>query len=109
MADYYPIVAKAVNALGSTNEETRRRVYDRARAALLSEVHKLVPSFDQSEIMAEQLYLEVAIGEVEADTQCEQSAQSAVRTPFTAFPCGGVVAAPNPPANQNDEENRGSR
>ncbi len=108
MADYYPIVAKAVGALGSNNEEARRRVYDRARTALLSEVHKLVPALDQSEIMAEQLYLEVAIGEVEADTQREQSAQAAVGTPFTAFACGGVVAAPKPPANQNDEEGRGS-
>jgi hypothetical protein len=109
MADYYPIVAKAVNALGSNNEEARRRVYDRARAALLSEVHKLVPALDQSEIMAEQLYLELAIGEVEADTQREQSDQSAVAAPFTAFPCGGVVAAPNQPANQNDEESYGAR
>jgi hypothetical protein len=109
MADYYPIVAKAVSALGTNNEEARRRVYDRARAALLSEVHKLVPALDQSEIMAEQLYLEVAIGEVEADTQHEQSAQTAVCAPFATFLCDGVVAAPNPPANQNDEENRGSR
>jgi hypothetical protein len=82
-------------------------VYDRARAALLSEVHKLVPALDQSEIMAEQLYLELAIGEVEADTRHEQSDQSAVGTPFTAFPCGGVVA--KPPENQKDEEGRGSR
>jgi hypothetical protein len=108
MADYYPIVAKAVSALGTNNEEARRRVYDRARAALLSEVYKLAPALDLSEIMAEQLYLELAIGEVEADAR-EQSDQSAVGAPFTAFPCGGVVAAPNPPANQNDEEGRGSR
>jgi hypothetical protein len=108
MADYYPIVAKAISALRSNNEEARRRVYDRARAALLSEVRKLVPALDQSEIMAEQLYLELAIGEVEADTQCEQSDRSGLGAPFTASPCG-VVAAPNPPANQNDEEGRGSR
>jgi hypothetical protein len=84
-------------------------VYDRARAALLSEVRKLVPALDQSEIMAEQLYLELAIGEVEADTQCEQSDRSAAGMPFTPGPCVGVAAAPNPPANQNDEEGRGSR
>jgi hypothetical protein len=106
MADYYPIVAKAVGALGSNNEDVRRRIYDRARAALLSEVHKLVPALDQSEIMAEQLYLELAIGEIEADAreQCDQLA-----APLTAFPRGGVAAAPNPPANQNNEEGRGSR
>jgi hypothetical protein len=108
MADYYPIVAKAVGALGSNNEDARRRIYDRARAALLSEVHKLVPALEQSEVMAEQLYLEVAIGEVEADTYRDQCAQLAVGTPFS-FACGGVVTAPNPPANQNGEKGRGSR
>jgi hypothetical protein len=90
MTNYHPIVARAIGALDSNNEESRRRVYDRARAALLSEVHKLVPALDQSEIMAEQLYLEVAIGEVEADMQRDQGDRSAVGTPFTAFPCGGV-------------------
>jgi hypothetical protein len=102
MSDYYPIVAKAVNALGPNTEETRRRVYDRARAALLLEVHKLVPALDQTEIMAEQFFLELAIGEVEADTQREQRAQSAVGTPSAAFPRSGDLAAPRPHANQND-------
>jgi hypothetical protein len=64
-------------------------VYDRARTALLSEVHKLVPALDQTEIMAEQFYLELAIGEVEADTQREQGAQSAVGPRSGAFPRGG--------------------
>jgi hypothetical protein len=76
MADYYSLVAKAINALGAGTEEARRRVYDRARAALLSEVHNLVPALDGSEVMAEQLYLELATGEVEA--QREQSARSTV-------------------------------
>src|SRR5271163_1390577 len=107
MTDYYPTVAKAVSALGSNNEEARRLIYDRARAALLSEVHKLVPALDQPEIMAEQLYLELAIGEVEADSQREQSDQSAAVEPCTDFPCRGVAAAPKSPASQKDEEGRG--
>jgi hypothetical protein len=52
--------------------------------------------------MAEQFYLELAIGEVEADTQREQRAQSAVGTPSAAFPRGGELAAPRPHANQNE-------
>jgi hypothetical protein len=107
MADYYSLVAKAINAVGADTEGARRRVYDRARAALLSEVHKLVPALDGSEVMAEQLYLELAIGEVEA--QREQSAQSTVSTPARIFPSGVVVAAPSPPASQNDEQGRGAR
>jgi hypothetical protein len=103
MADYHSLVAKATNALGAHTEEARRRVYDRARAAFVSELHKLAPALDQSEIMAEQFYLELAIGEVEADTQRER-AQSAEATPLTAFPRGGELAAPTLSANQNDGE-----
>jgi hypothetical protein len=103
MADYYSLVAKATNALGAHTEETRRRVYDRARAAFVSEVHKLAPALDRSEIMAEQLRLELAIGEVEADRQREQCAQSTEATPLTAFPRDGELAAPRPPANHDGE------
>jgi hypothetical protein len=39
MADYYSLVARAIKALGAHTEEARCRVYDRARAALFSEVH----------------------------------------------------------------------
>jgi hypothetical protein len=80
MADYYSLVDKAINALGPHTEEARRQVYNRARAALLSEVHKLVPALDRSEVMAEQLHLELAIGEVE---QREQSARSTAGAPVT--------------------------
>jgi hypothetical protein len=108
IADYYSLVAKATNALDAHTEEARLRVYDRARAAFVSEVHKLAPALDQSEIMAEQFYLELAIGEVEAE-QREQSARSTVGNPATVFPRGAVVAAPSAQANQNDQEVCGSR
>jgi hypothetical protein len=92
MADYHLLVAKAINALSLHTEEARRQVYDRARAALLSEVHKLVPALDRSEVMTQQFYLELAIGEVE---QREQSARSTVGKPATVFPRGAVVPAPS--------------
>jgi hypothetical protein len=94
IADYHSLVAKAINALGPHTEEARRQVYDRARAALLSEVHKLVPALDRSKVMTEQFYLEMAIGEVEA--QCKQSAQLTVGNPSTVFA----------QANQNEQEVR---
>jgi hypothetical protein len=107
MDGYYSLVAKAINALGAHTEEARQRVYDRARAALLSEVHKLVPALDGSEVMAEQLYLELAIGEVEA--QCEQSARSTAGRPASIFSRGVVVAAPSEQPSQNDQQGRGAR
>jgi hypothetical protein len=74
MAEYYSLVARAVGALDPSAVEARREVYERARAALLSEVQKLVPAWDRSEIMAEQLLLELAIGAVEAERQSSRSA-----------------------------------
>jgi hypothetical protein len=61
MADYYSIVAKAVGALDLNTEKARRRLYDRARAALLSEMHSAYPRFHRSEIAAAKMALEMAI------------------------------------------------
>jgi hypothetical protein len=97
IADYYSLVAKATKALGATTEEARHGVYDRARAAFISEMHKLAPALDRSEIMTEQLYLELAIGEVEAE-QREPCARSAEASPLIAFPLGGELAASRPAA-----------
>ena len=82
--DYYPLVAKAVGTLDPNTADARRKVYDRARAAFLSEVHKLVPAWSQSEIMAEQFFLELAIGKVEAALQPLQCAPPRLGTPTMA-------------------------
>ena len=37
MADYYPLIAKAVEGLEKSTGEARRGLYDRARKALLRE------------------------------------------------------------------------
>jgi hypothetical protein len=104
MADYYSLVAKAIGALGPNTEEARRQVYDRARAALLSEVHKLVPAWNASEIMAEQLFLELAIGEVEAELQPLQRAAARPTTdPQNVHRAGSEV-----PLNDNERRSHGS-
>ena len=36
MADYYPLIAKAVTGLEKSTGEARRALYDRARQALLA-------------------------------------------------------------------------
>jgi len=104
MADYYSIVAKAVGALDLNTEKARRRLYDRARAALLSEMHSAYPSFHRSEIAAAEMALEMAIEAVEAEALREQSARSA--TLATTSRHDGVAAAPSPPANQNGKARR---
>ena len=65
MDDYCTIIAKAVRTLHPNTGDTRRRLYERARAALLTELR----SADHSDIMAAQMLLELAIGEVEGGEQ----------------------------------------
>jgi hypothetical protein len=71
MGDYYTVMVKAVGALDPNTGDARRRLYERARATLLIELRGDDPALDQSDIMAAQMALELAIGEVEADAQCQ--------------------------------------
>jgi hypothetical protein len=64
-------MTKAVDALHPHTGDARRRLYERARAILLTELRSAAPS----DIMAAQMLLELAIGEVEAG-QSDQQAPS---------------------------------
>jgi len=101
MADYYSIVAKAVRALDLNTEKARRRLYDRARAALRSEMHGAYPRFHRSEIAATEIALEMAIEAVEAEALREQNARSATLAASSRDAAVAVVTIP--PVNQNDK------
>jgi hypothetical protein len=68
MADYYPLIERAVNGLDKNTGENRRALYDRARAALVSQLRGVVPALDETDITRERLALEEAIRKVEAET-----------------------------------------
>ena len=44
MADYHPLISRAVAGLDKTNGESRRALYERARAALLAQLRRVTPS-----------------------------------------------------------------
>jgi hypothetical protein len=67
MADYLSIIARAVGTLDPNTAPARRRLYERARVALLSEMQSADPPFQRSEIMAAQMALEAVIETVEGD------------------------------------------
>jgi hypothetical protein len=106
MADYYTIIAKAVDGLDPNTGAARRRLYDRARVALVAEMRSARNALDESDIVAAQRSLEEAIGRIEADAETEGRTDQAIDTPLTYLPRGGVVKAPYPPANQNGEQQR---
>src|SRR6202045_1688039 len=67
MADYYPLIDKAVNGLDKSTGEARRGLYDRARTALLAQLRGVEPALSEQDITRERLALEEAIRKVEAE------------------------------------------
>ena len=67
MADYYPLISRAVAGLEKNNGENRRALYERARAALLAQLRGVTPALDESDITRERLALEESIRKVEAE------------------------------------------
>jgi hypothetical protein len=67
MADYYPLISRAVAGLDDNTGENRRALYERARAALLAQLRNAEPSLDEEQISRERLALEEAIRRIEAD------------------------------------------
>jgi hypothetical protein len=68
MADYYPLISRAVAGLEKNNGENRRALYDRARAALLAQLRGVTPALPETDITRERLALEESIRKVEAES-----------------------------------------
>jgi hypothetical protein len=67
MADYHPLISRAVAGLDKNTGENRRVLYERARTALVNQLRSIEPALDESDITRERLALEEAIRKVEAD------------------------------------------
>ncbi len=115
MADYYPLIARAIAGLDpNAPGESRRALYARARAALIAQLRNVQPPLSESEITRERLSLEEAVRKVESEaaqrardaSRGGNSARSddgfrraAARTNDAAPPpADGQPAAANPPA-----------
>ena len=86
MADYYPLIARAIAGLDpSAPGESRRALYERARTALIAQLRSVQPPLSESEITRERLSLEEAVRKVESEAA--QRAREASR------PGGGAARA----------------
>jgi hypothetical protein len=65
MADYFPLVARAVQGLEIKSANRRHMLYERARTALVTQLRLVSPRLDDQEITRERLALEEAIRKVE--------------------------------------------
>ncbi|GAB6842025.1 hypothetical protein HNR00_004930 [Methylorubrum rhodinum] len=67
MADYYPLLARALDALPDRTPALRKAVYDRARSALIGQLRNLDPPVPEADIELERKALDAAIGRLEAE------------------------------------------
>ena len=88
MAEYYPLLAKAVGSLPNSTPDSRRVVYERARKALIGQLRTLHPPVPDEDIERESVELDRAIERIESEL--------AAAPPGTA-PAGGPSSVPPPP------------
>lgn len=67
LADYYPLIARAVAGLPQNTEPDRRALYERARNALAKQLRVQTPALSQSQFAQERQSLEEAIRKVETE------------------------------------------
>jgi hypothetical protein len=106
MADYYPLIARAVAGLEKNTGDARRALYERARTALVAQLRSVNPPLSENDVTRERLALEESIRKVEAEAARKTwvdpanggAAQTRVRAP--EFPRWD----PPLPAARHDEE-----
>jgi hypothetical protein len=95
MADYYPLIARAIAGLDpNAPGESRRALYERARAALIAQLRSVQPPLSESEITRERLSLEEAVRKVESEAA--QRAREASRSAGAAARAGDAFRRANP-------------
>jgi hypothetical protein len=95
MADYYSILAEAVDRLDSNTGMARQQLYQRARSAMISELDNVYPPFRRSEIAVAEIALESAIEKAEAEAVRRNSNRTCDSEQ------GPPIQVPALPANEN--------
>jgi hypothetical protein len=98
MADYHPLIARAVEGLGASSGEARRALYERARAALVAQLRGIDPPLSEADITRERLALEDAIRKVEAEAVRRSRSEPRPSPPLRPAPRPPAPPSPPPPA-----------
>jgi hypothetical protein len=72
VADYYPLISRAVSDLPQNNRQARDVIYERARNTLVDLVRGKTPTLSELELSREHRSLEEAISRVEEETYEKQ-------------------------------------
>jgi hypothetical protein len=88
MADFYPVLSKAISGLKEQSPQARRAIYDRARQVLVAQLRNVNPPMSETEITRQRLALDDVINRIEAE-QAEAAMATDVAEP-------AAVPAPEP-------------
>jgi hypothetical protein len=94
MADYYPLISRALDGLSDKSPDMRRAVYERARSALVAQLRSLNPPLPAAEITRERLALDEAIDRLEAEYAL---GEASLEPPAPAAPPDPRYPEPGPP------------
>ena len=94
MAEYFPLIDRAIAGLPESTAEARRSIYERARGALIGQLRKTEPPVPEEDIARESAALDEAIARVEA----KFADHGAARAPAGAGAPPPRIAPPPPPA-----------
>ncbi|TXN03352.1 histidine kinase, partial [Methylobacterium sp. WL103] len=95
MADYYPLLARALDALPDRTPAMRKAVYERARNALIGQLRSLDPPLPEADIDLERQALDNAIERLERDYGASSAAPEPAPPPVVS---PRAAPAPVPPA-----------
>jgi hypothetical protein len=94
MADFHPILARAIAGLTDKSPDARRAVYDRARTALLAQLRSLDPPLSEADITRERLSLDEAVARIEAEITLSEAIEPSLP------PAPAEQAAPPRPSSE---------
>ena len=101
MAEYFPLLERAIAGLQDATPDARRAIYDRARAALLNQLRAMDPPVPEADIERESLALDEAVTRLEANINKDKPSAAPTRPampirPAAAAPPGLPVGTPPP-------------
>jgi hypothetical protein len=88
MADFYPVLARAISRLSTHNPQVRQEIYDHARGFLTTQLSGHGQTASAAEITRERIALETAIRRVEA--QLQTGAPFNANASALALPSSGI-------------------
>jgi hypothetical protein len=99
MADFYPVLSRAIAGLQEQTPEARRAVYDRAKQVLVAQLRNVDPPISEADIMRQRMALDDVIARIERDYQPQETPEPAAAPapPTAVMPAPAIPAvAPTP-------------